>query len=151
MERLSHDYESMLPQFEDNKRALVKAQNEMLNMKQRFQDLEVKHGQLVHQDSCETIDKSMYDAKVNEIGKLQERFNEIMANVKEKEAKIQNLHQKLNDSEEALRTAENERGSYKKQVDGFNFQLHGLQVEQSELKGDRTLSYFIMHSFVIIL
>ncbi|XP_052276114.1 thyroid receptor-interacting protein 11-like isoform X3 [Dreissena polymorpha] len=138
MERLRHDYESMLPQFEDNKRTLVKAQNEMLNMKQRYQELEVKHGQLVHQDSCETIDKSMYDAKVNEIGKLQERFNEIIANIKEKEAKIQNLHQKLNDSEQALRTAENERGSYKKQVDGFNFQLHGLHVEQSELKAEIT-------------
>ncbi|XP_052766402.1 thyroid receptor-interacting protein 11-like isoform X2 [Mya arenaria] len=135
-EKMRHDYEVLVPMFEDNKHALVKAQNEILNYKQKYQELEVKHGQLIHQDSCETIDKAQYDAKTQELNTLQERYNELMLTVKEKELKVQSVHQQVSDLEQNMRSTESERSAFKKQVDSFTFQIHGLQTEQGELKSE---------------
>lgn len=136
-EKIKNEYELLKPQFEDKKQALVKTQNELLNYKQKYQELEMKCGQLIQQSgSDETVDKGIYEAKVHEAEKLQERHNDLMLATKEKEMKIQTLHQQISDLEQNLRVTENERSGYKKQVDNFTFQLHGIQTEHGDLKSE---------------
>lgn len=136
-EKLKHDFQLLVPQFEDKKQSLLKAQNELRNYKQKYQELEVKTGQMIQQsESGETVDKTLYDAKIQEHSKLQERFQELMESVKEKEAKIQNMYQQVSDMEQNFRTCDSEKTSYKKQVDSFMFQIHGLQTEQKDLKAE---------------
>ncbi|XP_053375011.1 thyroid receptor-interacting protein 11-like isoform X2 [Mercenaria mercenaria] len=136
-EKMKSDYDQLVPQFEDKKQSLLKAQNELINYKQKLQELEVKTGQMIQQsESGETVDKTLYDAKIQENNKLQERYQELMENVKEKETKIQNMYQQVSDMEQNFRTCDSERASYKKQVDSYMFQVHGLQTEQGDLKAE---------------
>ena len=136
-EKIRQEYDLLKPQFEDKKQVLLKTQNELLNYKQKYQELEVKCGQLMQQSgSGESVDKGIYEAKVHEAEKSQERYNDIILATKEKEMRIQNLSQQINELEQNLRVAENERGGYKKQVDNFTFQLHGIQTEHADLKGE---------------
>ena len=135
--QIAMDYEKLVPQFEDKTQALLKTQNELINYKQRYTDLEVKYGQLLQQSNIdESVDKATFNSKSEELTRLQERYKELMDNVKEKEMKVQNLHQNINELEQNFRTADHERNSYKKQVDNFVFQLHGLQTEQKDLKAE---------------
>lgn len=134
-EKMKSDYERLVPQFEDNKQSLIKTHNELINYKQKYQEIEVKYGHMIQQtESGETTDKALYDAKCEESNRLQERYKELMETVKEKDAKVQTLHLQIRDLEQTYRTCDSERVNYKKQVDGFTFQMHGLQTEQGDLK-----------------
>ncbi|XP_060577113.1 thyroid receptor-interacting protein 11-like isoform X2 [Ruditapes philippinarum] len=138
-EKIKSAYEQLVPQFEDKKQSLLKAQNELINYKQKLQELEVKTGKMIQQtESGETVDKTLYDAKIQENTKLQERYQELIENVKEKETKIQNMYQQVSDMEQNFRASDSERASYKKQVDSYMFQVHGLQTEQGDLKTEIT-------------
>ena len=133
--QIAIEYEKLIPQFEDKTQALLKAQNELMNYKQKYTELEMKYGQLLQQSNIdESVDKATFNSKTEELTRLQERYKELVDSVKEKEMKIQNLHQSINELEQNFRSADHEKGSYKKQVDNFVFQLQGLQNEQKDLK-----------------
>ncbi|KAL4238385.1 Golgi organization [Mactra antiquata] len=136
-EKMKLDYERLVPQYEDNKQSLLKTQNELINYKQKYQEMEVKYGHMIQQtESGETTDKALYDSKCEENNRLHERYKELMDVVKEKDVKIQSLHQQISDLEQTYRTCDSERANFKKQVDGFTFQIHGLQTEQTDLKAE---------------
>ena len=139
-EQVIQEYEKLVPQFEDKTQALLKAQNELINYKQKYTELEVKYGQLLQQSNIEeSVDRATFNSKAEELVRLQERYKELMDSVKEKEMKIQNLHQSVNELEQNFRSADHERATYKKQVDNFVFQLHGLQTEQKDHKSEIAL------------
>ena len=136
-EQVVQEYEKLIPQFEDKTQALLKTQNELINYKQKYTELEVKCGQLLQQTNTEeNVDKATFNSKTEELVRLQERYKELVDSVKEKEMKIQNLHQSVNELEQNFRSADHERAAYKKQVDNFVFQLHGLQTEQKDHKSE---------------
>ncbi|KAK3591801.1 hypothetical protein CHS0354_007654 [Potamilus streckersoni] len=137
IKELRQNYENLVPQFEDKTQALVKAQNDLLNYKHKFTELEVKYGELLQRSSSsETVDKASYDSKVEEAHRFQVKYNELLENIKEKESKIQSLHQNVSEMEQALASKESERSSYKKQLDHLSFQLQSLQMELKDVKSE---------------
>ncbi|KAL3873668.1 hypothetical protein ACJMK2_036761 [Sinanodonta woodiana] len=137
---LRQNYEKLVPQFEDKTQALVKAQNDLLNYKQKFTELEVKYGELLQRSSSsDTVDKASYDSKVEEAHRFQVKYNELLENIKEKESMVRSLRQNVSELEQALASKESERSSYKKQLDHLSFQLQSLQMELKDVKSENTL------------
>ena len=122
------DYETLQPQFEDNKQALMKEQNELINYKQKYTELEVKHGELLQRSSSsDTIGMAAFNQKIEEMKVLQERHKETLDTIQEKEGKLQYLRQQSFEFEESILAKEQEVTVLKKQVDNVLFQLQGLQ------------------------
>ncbi|KAK3093131.1 hypothetical protein FSP39_011514 [Pinctada imbricata] len=97
-QQVKQDYANLVPQFEDKKQALLKAQNDLINHKQKFTELELKYGELLQRtNASETIDMTSYNAKVEEVKNLQQSQQELMESLKDKEHKIQELESRLSD------------------------------------------------------
>lgn len=136
-ENVQRNYANLVPEFEDKKQALLKAQNELINYKQKYSELEVKYGELVQRSNVsETVDVSMYNMKAQEASKLQERFTQCQQTLQSKEAKINSLNQRLNELELSTNSLESEKNNYKKQVEHLSFQMQSLRREVEVARQD---------------
>lgn len=130
---LQQNYAAIVPQFEEKSENLLKVQNELINYKHKFQDLEIKYGEMDQRlNASETVDILTHNLKLEEIKRLQEREKELMDSIKEKEAKVQTLHQQILEYEESHAKQAGEISSLKKQLDNMAFKLQGLQSELSD-------------------
>lgn len=130
---LQQNYAVIVPQFEEKSENLLKTQNELINYKHKFQDLEIKYGEMDQRlNASETVDILTHNLKLEEIKRLQEREKELLDSIKEKEAKVQTLHQQNLEYEESHAKQTAEISSLKKQLDNMAFKLQGLQSELSD-------------------
>lgn len=130
---LQQNYAAIVPQFEEKSENLLKTQNELINYKHKFQDLEIKYGEMDQRlNASETVDILTHNLKLEEIKRLQEREKELLDSIKEKEAKVQTLHQQNLEYEESHAKQTAEISSLKKQLDNMAFKLQGLQSELSD-------------------
>lgn len=130
---LQLNYAAIVPQFEEKSENLLKTQNELINYKHKFQDLEIKYGEMDQRlNASETVDILTHNLKLEEIKRLQEREKELLDSIKEKEAKVQTLHQQNLEYEESHAKQTAEISSLKKQLDNMAFKLQGLQSELSD-------------------
>lgn len=130
---LQQNYAAIVPQFEEKSENLLKVQNELINYKHKFQDLEIKYGEMDQRlNASETVDILTHNLKLEEIKRLQEREKELMDSIKEKEAKVQTLHQQILEYKESHAKQTGEISSLKKQLDNMAFKLQGLQSELSD-------------------
>ena len=128
--KLQQDYARLVPLFEDNKQALMKAQNELLNYEQKYRELEVKYGEVIQKSNVsETIDVVTFNAKEEELKRSQDKLEELVKNVDEKDNKIKMLTQKVFELESSVSDKDTGRTNLKKQVENLTFQLQGLQTE----------------------
>lgn len=136
-DRLQQEYTSLIPQFEDKKQALLKAQNELINYKQKYTELEIKYGELVQRANVsETVDMLTHNNKLQELQKLFEQMMEMKEMAKEKDAKLHNLQVKFGELELALNSKDTEKNNLRKQVQNLTFHLQGVQTELNDLRSD---------------
>ncbi|XP_046578475.1 thyroid receptor-interacting protein 11-like [Haliotis rubra] len=137
-ETLNRNYTNLVPQFEDKTQTLLKTQNELLNYKQKYNELEIKYGELLGRSNMsETVDMATYNTKEVELQKSQDRISELQQEVNDRDQKIQGLSSKIHELESVVSSKEAERTSFKKQADNLTFQLHGLQTELHDFKTER--------------
>lgn len=87
---LQQNYVVIVFQFEEKSENLLKIQNELINYKYKFQDLEIKYGEMDQRlNVSEIVDILIYNLKFEEIKRFQEREKEFLDSVKEKEVKVQ--------------------------------------------------------------
>ncbi|XP_022332079.2 uncharacterized protein LOC111129874 isoform X5 [Crassostrea virginica] len=130
---LQHNYATLVPQFEEKSENLLKAQNELINIKQKFKDLEIKYGEVDQRlNASETVDILTHNLKLEEIKRLQEREKELLDSIKEKETKLQIYHQQKLEYEETIAKQTAEFSSLRKHVDNMAFKLQGLESELSD-------------------
>ncbi|XP_061173845.1 thyroid receptor-interacting protein 11-like isoform X1 [Saccostrea echinata] len=136
---IQQNYAALVPQYEEKNENLLKAQNELINYKHKFQDLEIKYGELDQRmNASETVDILTHNLKLEEIKSLQEKQKELLDSIKEKEMKLQTLHQQNSEYEESLSRQAGEISSLKKQLDNMAFKLQGLQSELSDEGSEKT-------------
>ncbi|XP_062621863.1 thyroid receptor-interacting protein 11-like isoform X2 [Saccostrea cucullata] len=136
---IQQNYAALVPQYEEKNENLLKAQNELINYKHKFQDLEIKYGELDQRmNASETVDILTHNLKLEEIKSLQEKQEELLDSIKEKEMKLQALHQQNSEYEESLSRQAGEISSLKKQLDNMAFKLQGLQSELTDEGSEKT-------------
>lgn len=87
---LQLNYVVIVFQFEEKSENLLKIQNELINYKYKFQDLEIKYGEMDQRlNVSEIVDILIYNLKFEEIKRFQEREKEFLDSIKEKEVKVQ--------------------------------------------------------------
>lgn len=87
---LQQNYVVIVFQFEEKSENLLKIQNELINYKYKFQDLEIKYGEMDQRlNVSEIVDILIYNLKFKEIKRFQEREKEFLDSIKEKEVKVQ--------------------------------------------------------------
>lgn len=87
---LQQNYVVIVFQFEEKSENLLKIQNELINYKYKFQDLEIKYGEMDQRlNVSEIVDILIYNLKVEEIKRFQEREKEFLDSIKEKDVKVQ--------------------------------------------------------------
>ncbi|XP_071079460.1 thyroid receptor-interacting protein 11-like isoform X4 [Haliotis cracherodii] len=134
-EALNRNYTNLVPQFEDKTQTLLKTQNELLNYKQKYNELEVKYGELLGRSNMsETVDMATYNTKMVELQKCQDRLSELQQEINDRDLKIQGLSSKIHELESVVSSKEAERTSFKKQADNLTFQLQGLQTELQDFR-----------------
>lgn len=98
---LQQNYVVIVFQFEEKSENLLKIQNELINYKYKFQDLEIKYGEMDQRlNVSEIVDILIYNLKVEEIKRFQEREKEFLDSIKEKEVKVQIFYQQNLEYEE---------------------------------------------------
>ncbi|XP_021378002.1 thyroid receptor-interacting protein 11-like isoform X3 [Mizuhopecten yessoensis] len=136
---IQQDFDKLKPQFEDKKQALLKIQNELINYKQKYTELEVKHGELLQRSNAsETVDLSSYNSRVEEVKSLQEKNLEMIEVLNDRDSKIQSLHQQCVEWKESVACKDTEISGLHKQLDSLTFQLQGLQTELEDLNTQRS-------------
>lgn len=87
---LQQNYVVIVFQFEEKSENLLRIQNELINYKYKFQDLEIKYGEMDQRlNVSEIVDILIYNLKFEEIKRFQEREKEFLDSIKEKEVKVQ--------------------------------------------------------------
>lgn len=87
---LQQNYVVIVFQFEEKSENLLKIQNELINYKYKFQDLEIKYGEMDQRlNVSEIVDILIYNLKFEEIKRFYEREKEFLDSIKEKEVKVQ--------------------------------------------------------------
>lgn len=87
---LQQNYVVIVFQFEEKSENLLKIQNELINYKYKFQDLEIKYGEMDQRlNVSEIVDILIYNLKFEEIKRFQEREKEFLDSIKEKDVKVQ--------------------------------------------------------------
>lgn len=87
---LQQNYVVIVFQFEEKSENLLKIQNGLINYKYKFQDLEIKYGEMDQRlNVSEIVDILIYNLKFEEIKRFQEREKEFLDSIKEKEVKVQ--------------------------------------------------------------
>lgn len=98
---LQLNYVVIVFQFEEKSENLLKIQNELINYKYKFQDLEIKYGEMDQRlNVSEIVDILIYNLKFEEIKRFQEREKEFLDSIKEKEVKVQIFYQQNLEYEE---------------------------------------------------
>lgn len=98
---LQQNYVVIVFQFEEKSENLLKIQNELINYKYKFQDLEIKYGEMDQRlNVLEIVDILIYNLKFEEIKRFQEREKEFLDSIKEKEVKVQIFYQQNLEYEE---------------------------------------------------
>lgn len=98
---LQQNYVVIVFQFEEKSENLLKIQNELINYKYKFQDLEIKYGEMDQRlNVSEIVDILIYNLKFEEIKRFQEREKEFLDSIKEKEIKVQIFYQQNLEYEE---------------------------------------------------
>ncbi|XP_069117475.1 thyroid receptor-interacting protein 11-like isoform X2 [Argopecten irradians] len=139
--QIQQDFDKLKPQFEDKKQALLKIQNELINYKQKYTELEVKHGELLQRSNAsETVDLSSYNSRVEEVKSLQEKHQEMLEVVKDRDSKLQTLHQQCVEWKENVVCKDTEISALRKQQDSLTFRIQGLQTELEDINSQK-LSY----------
>ncbi|XP_036363274.1 thyroid receptor-interacting protein 11 isoform X3 [Octopus sinensis] len=134
-DQLKCEHDRLMPLYEDRNQTLIKTQNELVNYKQKYSELEAKYEELLQRSNVsETVDVITYNNKVEEISFLQERLSKVQAALTEQEQKVQGQLHSNNDTERTLREIELERNNLKKQYDSLTFQFSELQTKLNELK-----------------
>ncbi|KAK7504790.1 hypothetical protein BaRGS_00003818, partial [Batillaria attramentaria] len=138
VEKLQAEYDKLCSQFEDRNQSLLKAQNDLINYKQRFADIEVKYGGLLQKSNAsETVDAASFRAVEEEKERLASRQAELQQAVHERDEKIRTLTDKLRDLENTSKARDAENASLRKQVEHLGFQLKDLGSETEDLRKDR--------------
>ncbi|XP_063426275.1 thyroid receptor-interacting protein 11-like isoform X5 [Mytilus trossulus] len=139
--KIQQEYANLAPQFEDKQQALLKAQNELINYRQKYTELEVKYGEMVQKvNTSGTVDVSSYNTQTDELKRTQEKLKELNESLRETEQKVTTLHQQNVEYEEVIVKRDAELHSMRKQVDTLTFQLQGAEGELSDLKQEHSKS-----------
>ncbi|XP_033734322.1 thyroid receptor-interacting protein 11-like isoform X2 [Pecten maximus] len=136
--QIQQDFDKLKPQFEDKKQALLKIQNELINYKQKYTELEVKHGELLQRSNAsETVDLSSYNSRVEEVKSLHEKHQEMIEVIKDRDSKLQTLHQQCVEWKESIACKDTEISGLRKQLDSLTFQTQGLQTELEDINSQK--------------
>ncbi|XP_076441605.1 uncharacterized protein LOC143280803 isoform X2 [Babylonia areolata] len=134
-EQLQSDYDTLCPQFEDKKQSLLKVQNDLINYRQKYAELEVRYGELLQKSNAsETVDAVSFNALQEEKERLASKHSELQQEVQSREEKLQAALERLKELENKLASKDTEVSALKKQVDSLQFQLQGLMMETADLK-----------------
>ncbi|GAB1607450.1 thyroid receptor-interacting protein 11-like isoform X3 [Argonauta hians] len=140
-DKLKCEHDKLMPLYEDRSQMLIKAQNDLVNYKQKYSELETKYDELVQRSNIsDTVDVITYNNKVEETNSLQERLSKAHATLTEQEQKIQGQLHCNNDTERLLRETELERNNLKKQHDSLTFQFGELERQLQETKAEMCAS-----------
>lgn len=132
-DKLKQEHEKLMPLFEDKNQLLIKTQNELVNYKQKYSEMEIKYEELFQKSNAsEVIDLISYNSKVEEANTLNERLSKLQNNLTEQEQKSQSLMQKHSELENNLREMEIEKNNARKQVDSLLFQLSELNAKLND-------------------
>lgn len=132
-DKLKQEHEKLMPLFEDKNQLLIKTQNELVNYKQKYSEIEIKYEELFQKSNAsEVIDLISYNSKVEEANTLNERLSKLQSNLTEQEQKSQSLMQKHSELENNLREMEIEKNNARKQVDSLLFQLSELNAKLND-------------------
>lgn len=138
MENLQAEYNKLGSQFEDRNQSLLKSQNDLINYRQRFADIEVKYGELLQKSSAsETVDAASFHTVQQEKERLASRQTELQKTLQERDDKIRTVTEKLIELENTAKSRDSENASLRKQVEHLGFQLQGLGSETEDLRKDR--------------
>ncbi|XP_012939983.1 thyroid receptor-interacting protein 11 [Aplysia californica] len=131
-EKAKSEYQALVPTFEDKCRALVSAQGEVAELRQRLREMEVRHGELLQRSSSLEVIGHSSQAEHNRVVE-----SELRDTLSDREQKIQALSRKVKTLEESMASREAECHHLRKQTESSKFQLTGLVSELDDLKGDR--------------
>ncbi|KAK7104910.1 thyroid receptor-interacting protein 11-like isoform X2 [Littorina saxatilis] len=135
LKQLQADYDSLRPQFEDKNQSLLKAQNDLINYRQKYSELEVKYGELLQKfNASETVDAASFREVEEEKHRLVNNQAEFQQTIQERDEKLRAVTEKLNETDEALKAKDSEASALKKQVDSLHFQLKSLQNDAADLR-----------------
>ena len=140
-EQLQSDYDSLRPQFEDKNQSLLKVQNDLINYRQKYAELEVKYGELLQKSSAsETVDAASFREVEEEKERLASKQAELQQAIQSREEKLRAATEKLKEMENAILAKDSEASQLRKQVDSLHFQLQGLDNERVDLRQEQQAS-----------
>ena len=141
MEQLQSDYSTLCPQFEDKKQSLLKVQNDLINYRQKYAELEVKYGELLQKSNAsETVDAASFHEVEEEKERLVSKHSVLQQDIKAQEEKLLASAEKLKEMEAAMLSKDSELSAMKKQVDSLHFQVQGLRNEMADLQQERQVA-----------
>jgi len=137
--KVKSEYQSLIPSFEDKSRSLVNAQAEIVELKQKVKDLEVRHGELLQRYNNQDNNQVNADptALQADLEKLRHSEADLKASLAKRDEKVQSLTHRVNTLEEDLNSKETESTHLRKQSESAKFQLTGLMAELADLKNER--------------
>ncbi|XP_074662734.1 uncharacterized protein LOC141915192 isoform X2 [Tubulanus polymorphus] len=135
-DKLEQDYANLKLQYEDKQQTLLKAQNELINYKQKYSELETRFKELVSSQDGQSVDIRLFDEKCGEINELSQclKSKDIVISEKddvimEKDKVVSELSKKIETVELKVKNKENEIHSLKKQIEKLNFELKELEIK----------------------
>ncbi|CAL1534031.1 unnamed protein product [Lymnaea stagnalis] len=136
-EKVSADYASLIPNFDDKTRALSAAQQELVKCKQRLSDLEVRHGELIQRsNSQDTPNSSDLSSLEDELQRLRHTESDLRLLLSQRDEKVQIVAHRVSALEEELTARDSECAHLRKQLDNSKFQLTGLMSEMADMRAE---------------
>ncbi|KAH9519644.1 hypothetical protein Btru_003234 [Bulinus truncatus] len=136
-EKTKTEYQVLVAKFDDKAQALVAAQNELVQCKQRLSVLEVRHGELIQRSNSLDLSKPDTSGLSAEVETLKQGESALRLELCQRDEKLQSLTHRLSTLEEELVSKDTECTHLRKQLENAKFQLTGLMAEIADLKTDR--------------
>ncbi|XP_025104160.1 thyroid receptor-interacting protein 11-like isoform X4 [Pomacea canaliculata] len=133
-EQLQAEYDKLCQQFEDKTQSLLKAQNDIINYRQKCAELEVKYGEMLQKSNASgAVDSATYHLVEEEKDRLATKQDELRHMLHERDEKIRAVTQKANELENSLLTRDSENNALKKHVDSLTFQLQTIAHQKEDI------------------
>ncbi|XP_013077634.2 thyroid receptor-interacting protein 11-like isoform X3 [Biomphalaria glabrata] len=136
-DKVNSEYQALIPKFDDKAQALVAAQNELIQCKQKLAAMEVRHGELIQRSNSVDISKTDTSSLEAELETLKQTESTLKLELCQRDEKVQSLNHRISTLEEELVSKESECAHLRKQLENAKFQLTGLLSEIADLKTDR--------------
>ncbi|XP_064623324.1 thyroid receptor-interacting protein 11-like isoform X2 [Lineus longissimus] len=133
-EKISQDFENLKQQYEDKQQSLLKTQNELVNYKQKYAELDESYRDVVGKEGVNMIETKYYDEKCADVLDLSEKMKQQDSVISQKERQISELIQKIESLEDLVKAKESDLNNLKMQLEKLNFELNELQIKLNDSK-----------------